>query len=778
MTLPLLTELDVPETVSTPLAVSAITRQDKWLYNVWNDMGNVSNVSLRVGLKFVPRNTYTGQFVYLNLDYRANGGLTLNDSYIKEFASEGDIWVQMIGYNDTGQITTTSNVYQIQSPRSTSFRYYQNNNAWALEKFNTYEPLTNATSCKNVWGRFTKKNGEYVFCDFDGNELLLDFTFPSDAQFTELKLKVAIYNREYQKRTFTGGSTEMQGPDEFGPYTWSTFQVSDSTWHDVNYVRSQYRVSGDIEYVPRGATGTTTSFEGFFTGRHYTKKDLLTLGITPANFLLSYAKMFGLYFVKDVESKTISILTRHNFYQRDNIVNINDLVDKGSDIKIIPSTPKYQFYDFGLEQIDSEVGSAYKKTYSNDYGTATVNTGYQFEKEHKSVLNGNCFKGAVDVLEKDKYYLIPIFGSSAVATNNGPTYVNNGFRYWYYLSDNNTDEYSKDTKNMSGETLNPDGLRFYDLFPKPQFHTEQNKASDGRCVLLFCDMKNYDIAGKGYHLTDDTQQMYTMNNQSPCWIMTRGTADKRGVQIALNVDFIPMFNRCLYQNGVISFSFDLGTPLATYIPNIYVNDWQSIYHRGWKSYISDLYSVDSRILKCRCLLRERPNPEWLRRFYWFDNSYWRLNEIKDWNISSFETTEMEFVKVQDIENYDNIEFSIYPQFKWELDAEYLRTENDTPIYSIGSGATTVTGYILCSDGGGITFAGENPYVNVLYEDGQSIVYLAADIVSPLSASGSLRVPITLTIPANDRTVSRTLTFDFEDAEDRFHYMKFIQEARN
>ena len=45
-----------------------------------------------------------------------------------------------------------------------------------------------------------------------------------------------------------------------------------------------------------------------------TKKTLLRTESTPADFLLSYSKLFGLYFVKDIDSKTINIYTRNNFF--------------------------------------------------------------------------------------------------------------------------------------------------------------------------------------------------------------------------------------------------------------------------------------------------------------------------------------------------------------------------------------------------------------------------------------------------------------------------------
>ena len=747
MTLPLLTELDVPETVSTPLTISAITKQEDFLYNLNSGaMGNTTNVSFDMGLKFTPSDGYSGDSVYLLRDYTAKGGTTLQSRFVKSYQFESFYMIQMLGYNATGQIAAVSEMYRIITPPDGDYEVKKA--TWQKDEFEEYSPETTVDDVKTIAGKFTKVNGEYIFTDMDGNEQILHFSFPSDAQFSSLKLKIVPYYTESMRRTWQGGSSSLKG----ATYVkfWDTIHTHSKTWQDEHVVPNLNKVLGTVSYIPKGATGTTESFDGFYTGRYYSKKDLLTLGVTPAQFLLSYAKIFGLYFVKDVESNTINILTRHDFYQRDVKVNINDLVDKGSDIKITPASPKYQYYDFTLDQVESEAGKQYRDTYGNDYGAAIVNTNYQYEKEHKKVLDGNIFKSAVNVLEKDKYYLKPYFYTSGINIwHGGPTYINNVFSYWYYnsASIDSSQEHTRDSNVMTGQTLNPDGLRYYDLFPKPQFHDVQNKATDGSMVLLFQTDK-IDMAGIGYHLTDDTERMYTLNGGKPCWILTNGTTDGDGNVIALDVELVPVFSRDIYRGNYITASWDMGSPLATYVPKKYVSSWQSIFSKGWKAYITDLYNVNTRILKCRCLLRERPNPEWLRRFYWFDNSYWRLNEIKDWNISSFDTTEMEFIKVQDISDYDNVPFTNRAVIEWNLDT-----------YSIGQNGGTITGNILVSDGSYIYTDDEYYPISVQYSGGSTgTLGEYSDYMAPTTAQGVTKVPVTLTIPANTSEESRTITF--------------------
>lgn len=748
-TLDMLPDIDVPDVASTSLTVTSITKEDEYIYSIYSGLSSISNLSFDMGVRFTPTDGYSGSSIYLIRSYWCRG-VNAQNRMAKAWCSDTCITLQMLGLNDENAIIATSDMYYLTSYVSDDF-YFKNSVDYAKDVYNQIDPKVEVKNVKYLRGKFTKKNGVYVWTDERGSEKTLRFRFPSESVFSRVILKIVVATRQHLDYTGTRKSRNTSGTNWLA--AWSVKVSDEKVFHDATIIENQYKVDGSLSFVPKGATGTTVAYEGFYTGRHYTKKDLLSLGVTPAQFLLSYAKIFGLYFIKDPESKTIDILTRQSFYNRNDVVNINDIVDKGSDIKITPTSPKYQYYDFGLEQVESEAAAAYKKAYGNEYGTAVVNTGYEFEKEHKALLKDNCFKSGVNVIEKNKYFLKP---------NNGvPCLVDNGFSYWYYLSNaqDNTDELTRDSKTMRGTIINPDGVKFYDAFSKPQFHTEENAPSDGKMVLLFYDGNIYPpVAGWGYHLTDDTQEMYTMNDQTPCWIMTRYTKDAAGNTIALDVSSFPKFTRDIYNDyNFISNSFDLGTPLTTYVMNKYVTDYQSIYSKGWKSYISDLYSVNTRVLNCKCLLRERPNPGWLRRFYWFDNSYWRLNKIKDWNISSFGTTEMEFIKVQDIANYSNLAFTIQPIVEWRLDT-----------YSIGATGGTISGYIYVSDGSRVYTDGEDELsdfpVHVTYSGGSSENwYPISDYMTPISFGGAVETPVTLTIPANSSGESRTISFTVLDS---------------
>jgi hypothetical protein len=157
----------------------------------------------------------------------------------------------------------------------------------------------------------------------------------------------------------------------------------------------------------------------------------------------------------------------------------------------------------------------------------------------------------------------------------------------------------------------------------------------------------------------------------------------------------------------------------------------------------------------------RPWPWWLRRFYWFENSLWRLNEIKDLNVGSFGTTKMEFIKVQDPENY-------------KLEKIEYQGHNELVIttLTIPSTGGTAQGYMFEQSAGG-WFAGDY----VVGEDGQgNKTYLeSAEVMHPSTGRGQYITNFTIDIPENTGDTPITWTVSVEDDFDRWYSDTFTQE---
>ena len=422
------------------------------------------------------------------------------------------------------------------------------------------------------------------------------------------------------------------------------------------------------------------SSSGIRTGAQFSKKQLLDTDYSPCEFLLSYAKIFGLYFLKDPVKKKISILTRKNFFRQE-VVDINKYIDRTA-FKVTPLVFDSKWYDWNLEADESEYGKAYENTYGKKYGAQKINTGYNFNRSTKEVLSGNIFKGAVQVLERSNAFCY--VGTDKAAK----PWMFPGYSYLLYNTADSTDTYevevppSSTIDAFSGFT---DGYLYYDLYDKVQLHTADNSASDGVNVLLLhtgSKSLSNGALSLNYYITDDNSWMNILNDSNPCWLWTNSEVDMQSNSIAIKVEEVPYFSRYRNDNGYIVRAMDFGKPDEVYIPGAYYREGSTIYEQFWKDYISDLYSKDSRVVRTKMLIRETPTIEWLRRFYYFDNVLWRMTSINDYNVGKDNLTEVEFVRVQDMDNYANGGSQGNAEIKITLSKNYIGSSGGTVEYTI------------------------------------------------------------------------------------------------
>ena len=116
---------------------------------------------------------------------------------------------------------------------------------------------------------------------------------------------------------------------------------------------------------------------------------LLSASKSPAEYLISFAKVFGLVFLCDSGNKTITIMHRSQFYAEQKVIDITDKVDV-RDIKISPVLAQSRYYQYGSGAI-GEWAKAYKADYGRDYAVQRVNTGNEFNQETTIVTDGIIF---------------------------------------------------------------------------------------------------------------------------------------------------------------------------------------------------------------------------------------------------------------------------------------------------------------------------------------------------------------------------------------------------
>ena len=576
------------------------------------------------------------------------------------FGYNGAVVVQLVAYDSFGNAVAGSNPLWLRSPRWGYDRYTEPSSL-LLWGFDFVYP---SDSIDISDGKFTKVNGEYVW----NSDLVMKLTnVPPGSHLRLVTYKICNYTLGSD---YSGGNPTMHmwsvnrhGTDNYYDWTW--------TWKDLNSFGWSI-VDVDVN---------TQTSESIRSGALVEKNLLLATSYTPAEFLLSYCKMFGLMFRKDPSKKVIDILTRGSFYNG-GVMDLNGQIDR-DEIQVTPNAFDKKWYDFTLEESASEYGDDYRKQYGERYGSQTINTGYQFNSETEQVFKDNVFKGSVEALERsDAFAVVPGREWELI-------YNYRGYSYLIYNVNDPTDSFEVEVPQgstvdlltgLDGDTV------YYDLFPKVQLHTADNSPSDGDGVmLLFKGMQSLVSGTKslGYRITDDNGFMNYLNDNTPCWLVSNSDYDAEDRHLMISVESCPSFGRYIIYgpSGYITKSLDFGEPKTLYVPNAVSVSGGTLYNQCWADYIADLYSPDTRVVKCRVRWKGRMTIDDLRRFYWFDNCLWRIDKVEDWDMMSRGLTTITFVKVNDAENYGTTAPTTDPQIQVTLSAYEVPLSGGTVSFS-------------------------------------------------------------------------------------------------
>ena len=587
------------------------------------------------------------------------------------------------------------------------------------------------------------------------------FEIPNEMGFTVTAQDVAYY--KIHVSVYGGSSYLVEGA---GSQTRYSYSGDGSTSTPVMYVDYDNGYTPASTFIIQGATANTityTSSDSLRSGATITKSMLLSSSHTPADYLLSFCKVFGLYFTYDNATKKVTILRRDDLYQ-DETIDLTRRVDLSKGISIRPLVFDAKWYDFILEGAGGAFYDEYLNVEGIQYGIQRVNTGYDFNADAVNLMDSVVFKNACTVLARSKYlnhitrqgYMdveIPVDLSSLTVYNNtieaDGTWsaittdnivfvpVTPGQKYRFYTGENigyiailqddsnNTGDaasFCQDyperfkptqgqtitipadgnyiyivTKNSigytdtdvvllttayrqvfqpspfldkgntftlwsaSGETLETDIscppsnaiVTYYNSNPiykgydvdtarKLELRSADNKPLDGSDILVFLEgWDDYPY----FKLTDDVPAMDLLNDGVPCWLLAAGVGTLT----------IPTFGRYTFDandDNLIVDSLDFGVPRQMDMPGVIHPDGCTVYERGWKDYLSDRYDVNTKVMTCRVNFGGiQVNQELLRKFYWYDNSLWVLNAIKNYSLTTYDPVECEFVQVQDKNHY-------------------------------------------------------------------------------------------------------------------------------
>ena len=374
---------------------------------------------------------------------------------------------------------------------------------------------------------------------------------------------------------------------------------------------------------------------------------LLQNSASPAEVLISFAKVFGLVFSFDRAKNEVSVMMRKTFYTEE-VIDLTKRIDK-TEISIDPMVADALIYQFGDKAI-GQFAEEYRNAYNREYGIQKVNTGYEFNNETTILTKDILFKDAVEAMEFNRMFTsggFTRYGNNAYAQNFLlPAYEAVSVQLWNGEGDNAQSIDVDMAATAKNYTMDNENYDYGDWLPKLQLHKDNKPEEGAYALVFFTGMKEtpqYNAyARKTYWLSNDHPDMNVLNQGTPCWNLT-------GEEIALTA--LPSFRRNIAAiDGSINYSWEWGAPLARAVPGLETEN--SIYDKWWKLYLTDLYDNDTRRMTCKVNLRGwQVGQDLMRKFYWYNGVIWRLNKIVNHSMTTWDDTECEFIQVQDINSY-------------------------------------------------------------------------------------------------------------------------------
>ena len=787
------------ETVTTATLTKeeSKNRIDYYRINTNTDtLSEYTNIRFNFGLKFAPSASTTKSNLYLNYKYKGdtNG---LSGERTKYYHFESAYLVQLVAYDSAGVVVAESDTQYLYSGSDAGFSPIY---GYFREKWEKDGIPARGLNYRD--GHFTKIGNEYFWSETnkDGEATAINFKLPSNVSFNYLKLKVMNpYRISYkQKRGLSTIKSSNSGYNQ--GYLWSNPYVYYDGNKNLNEaIAAGGKVNGTFNVGISDVTMISQDYESLFSDTQVNVTDILSTKNTPAEYLTGYAKMFGLYFWTDPAERSsdpqkypkgvIHLMDRSTFYDENNIVDLSKYIDRSQEVKITPQMPTKKWLRFEVEQAESEAAEEYSKTYGEVYGSKRVDTNFNFNTETEDLIDTIPYRAGIDVLEVDKYF-------NKWVSDEIPSYVFNGFKYSLFKvngTELDSTEVEVPVERYNFLPININNWENTDSFAKVQLHSAENEPVEGENILVFYNGTSYyEEQNNKYWLTDDIQEMVTLNEGEPCYILTH-TEDtvptyslngQTGAQkIAYAFTYLPKFQtNIIGYGGMITHSLSMGEPRTTYVRDTFVNRDMSIYGKCWRKFMTDLYDVNNRKLTCSVRFPERPNGMMLRRFYWFDNAIWRLNTVTDWNISSYAPTKCEFVKVMDTDNYRNdiiINEAVYSIYI--VNVPLVKEEEDptgamSRYYTITSDAQELILRVKSQGSRWCLNSESAPNIDYKYEDGTYGSLDMNQVMKPSNNCNDGDGERIISIPQNTKAMSRTFNFYVVDSADRFHHCYVTQLA--
>ena len=607
-----------------------------------SNVANNANIKVTVPLSMAIDSTLSELFTDVDLykyeERNEVGMVTTYHVYDKTYYSA--IVAQVIVTNrDNGEVLAVSNEVA-----------FSNKGAFKRD-WGVYTKFDNVDrGVENIKGHFKQKDGLLQFV----SELETN-TFPISVSFIKGNVEGIVVTLRVQrayKSNYTDISTNA-----------SLLWKSDSFYEEKmleNYTIDNIKsVDNVIGCYREGSTVeiSTANLPSISSGSKVTKEILLGSTESPADYLLSYIKLFNLRFIKDVGTKTVTITPN---YFNGNIIDIEDRIDRGQAVNITPNVFSKKFMRLGLSQPETYFAKKYKAMNKLDYGQKRVDTGFAFNNETEEIYKDNLFTSAVPCLATSKFF---------------NTFRNaSGVEVFAPIADNPKLTLAEGNASTGYNTLTKDivspqyidakmsvpfsAYKGYDLMPRMCYFDEKEGVREAVDVsnnlVVFCknvELKNANGEAVNYWLTDDVPEMITLCGAN-CYLLTNEGNDTNGNDIAIQRTKLPLFLSMRLMDAHVRESFDFAKSKESYIPGINYPEGVTLYERYWSGLYNDRMDVDTRKASCMVDLSGiAVNSDLLRNFFYFDNNYWLLNSIEDYDIASNKLTKCEFIKVKSLDAF-------------------------------------------------------------------------------------------------------------------------------
>lgn len=505
---------------------------------------------------------------------------------------------------------------------------------------------------ENIKGHFKQKDG---LCQFVSE--LNTNTFPLSVSFIKGNVEGVVVTLRVQ-RAYKSNYTDISNNASLLWKNASFYEEKMLENYTIDNIKSVDNVIGCYR---EGSTVeiSIANLPSIASGSKVTKEILLGSTESPADYLLSYIKLFNLRFIKDVGTKSVTITPN---YFNGNIIDIEDRIDRGQEVNITPNVFSKKFMRLGLNQPETYFAKKYKAMNKLDYGQKRVDTGFAFNNDTEEIYKDNLYTSAVPCLATSKFFntfrnasgvevFSPIADNPKLILAEGKGSASSGYNTL-------TKEIVSPQYIEAKMSVPFSAYKGYDLMPRMCYFDEKEGVREAVDVsnnlVVFCEnveLKNANGEAVSYWLTDDVPEMITLCGAN-CYLLTNEGYDTNGNDIAIQRTKLPLFLSMRLLDTHVRESFDFAKSKESYIPGINYPEGVTLYERYWSGLYNDRMDVDTRKVTCMVDFSGiAVNSDLLRNFFYFDNNYWLLNSIEDYDIAVDRLTKCEFIKVKSLDAY-------------------------------------------------------------------------------------------------------------------------------